>query len=260
MSAPESPQPVPPGPFPHLGDYINRGIQIHLSRWSDWVVPMLVAAGVGLAATLCCYLPLFFVAGPLSCGLWACAFRVLRGQPMDAGALWLGWPRTFAAMLSWIYLQLVLLAPMALAYLVFFVVFLTIPALAPDGFRGGGPPDGLMVGLFLGSFALLGAIVLFGMVWMLWIGTRTVFVLPLIADRQMRFTAAWEASWEETRKGFWELLLLHILAAVLSNLGAYVCYVGLIFTFPVYYTMVGLAYEQRFGGAPPSAPAERDSP
>ena len=47
---------------------------------------------------------------------------------------------------------------------------------------------------FLGCFALLSVGLLAVMVWTFWISTKTMFVMPLIADRDVSFSTAWAMS------------------------------------------------------------------
>jgi membrane-anchored glycerophosphoryl diester phosphodiesterase (GDPDase) len=113
----------------------------------------------------------------------------------------------------------------------------------------GGPPDAevamvLVVMIVTWVLMLLGGVA--GMVWMWWLTTRTMFVLPLVADRELDFSTAWRMSWQETRYGFWELLLLNFLAGIIGMLGFYVCYVGALVSIPLGVMMVDAAYEGRF--------------
>jgi hypothetical protein len=44
-----------------------------------------------------------------------------------------------------------------------------------------------------------------------------------------------------------ELLLLNFLAGLIASLGIYACYIGVIFTLPLYFLIVAAVYEDRFG-------------
>ena len=43
------------------------------------------------------------------------------------------------------------------------------------------------------------------------------------------------------------MLLLQFLAGLIGGLGVYFCYVGLLFTMPISFTIVAAAYEDRLG-------------
>ncbi|MSR57663.1 MAG: hypothetical protein EXS05_08320 [Planctomycetaceae bacterium] len=100
---------------------------------------------------------------------------------------------------------------------------------------------------FLGMFFLLYGLMLLGILamalWAIWFGTKTMYVMPLIADRGCSFLEAFTESWRLTKTRFWELLLVYFLALIISGIGAYFCYVGLLATLPLYYTIIGAAYE-----------------
>jgi membrane-anchored glycerophosphoryl diester phosphodiesterase (GDPDase) len=131
-----------------------------------------------------------------------------------------------------------------------FAVF--VPILSGLEGAGGAAPPAVVLSAVFGMFAFWVAMIVLNFVsyaWMLFIGTRTLFILPLIADRRLDFSTAWRLSWEETRHGFWELLLLSIIASIISVLGMYVCYVGIIVSFPLGIMIIDAAYEDRFAGA-----------
>ena len=56
---------------------------------------------------------------------------------------------------------------------------------------------------------LLGMLAMF--VWMVWFGTKTMYVMPLIADRGCSFLEAFTESWRLTKTRFWELFVLYFL-------------------------------------------------
>jgi membrane-anchored glycerophosphoryl diester phosphodiesterase (GDPDase) len=88
---------------------------------------------------------------------------------------------------------------------------------------------------------------------MIWFATRTMFILPLIADQRFGFIQALRESWRETRVRFWELLIINLIAGLIGMLGMYVMYIGLIFSMPICLTIVSSAYEERFGAGKPIA-------
>ena len=240
------------GPFPNLGDYLSQGFRVFGRRWQDWLVPMLLAGAVTLAALLCCCLPIFLVAGPLTCGLYACGLCTLRGQRFNANTLWLNWTVAGRSILAHLVIALLTVLPMILLYVFSIGGLMLLTAMlavqAPQG-----PPAqpsaeeaAFVFAGFLGWMALFTLGVIAVMVWTFWIGTKTIFIMPLITDRDVGFSTAWGMSWRETRNHFWELLLLHFVGGLVASLGACVFYIGLIFTLPIYFTMIAAAYEHRF--------------
>ena len=102
--------------------------------------------------------------------------------------------------------------------LLFYIPMILFSVLASHG--GGphhaGPAEPWRVALLLGSFALMMVGWFLAMAWIFFLQTRTMFILPLIADRGLGFFDAWRTSWQETRRGFWELLLLQFLAGLIG--------------------------------------------
>jgi len=114
----------------------------------------------------------------------------------------------------------------------------------------------LMLTFYGGLF--FGIILLF--LWQLWFSTRMMFVFPLIADRGTRFIPAIRESWVQTRCRFWELLAVNLVASIVTMLGAYVMYVGLIVTIPLGLTILVSVYEERYGGKTDGGPPSSNSP
>ena len=84
-------------------------------------------------------------------------------------------------------------------------------------------------------------------VWTIWFGTRTMFVLPAIADRGYSLSTALDLSWEATRLHFWEFFFLNMIAILLGMIGMYLCYVGIVLTAPLYFLIIAAAYDARVG-------------
>ena len=73
-----------------------------------------------------------------------------------------------------------------------------------------------------------------------------MFALLLIVDKQMEF---WPASMESINKvktNFWPLLGLSLIAGVLGSVGAIVIGIGVIFTLPIYFCIITVAYRKVF--------------
>ncbi len=223
-----------------------------MRQWTQWLPPVLIAAVIFVVSYCLCLFPVLLTIGPLSCGLYACAFRGLRGEPIDTGALGRGWERLGTSMLAGLVLMLLQMAPMLLMYAAMFLFLAMMGAFAggPGGgprVPGGGGNDGAAVLIMLPFMALMMLMMFAIYAWMLWIGTRTMFVLPLVADRGCSFSTAFRTSWNATRERFWELLLLYFLAAMIAMLGSYACYVGALFTTPLYFLTIAAAYDGRLG-------------
>ena len=259
-----------------FGEHINDGFQSYFRQWQNWVAPTLVSVLILVASTSCCYLPLLFVTGPVVGGMSLCAIHCVRGQPMALDLIWQTWNQR--SMLAGCCLTLLQAAPFIIFYILFFVAYLAIVAagiqprfaqvhhgeeMTVESVEGEDESDTVIskkqrqdhvrsakdlqftAGL-LCIYAILFPVMVVAMIWWLWISTKTIFVLPLIADRGADCAEAFRISWRESKIRFWELLLLHFLAGIIASLGIYACYVGLLFSMPIYYTIVCSAYNDRF--------------
>jgi hypothetical protein len=248
FQSPTVPRPEAGGASPfrpsRFGDYMNRAFNAYTAHWSEWLLPIVVAGMIALVSYLACFLPFLLVQGPLVCGLFACAFRSLRGGPVEVATLGRGWEICGRAILVALALVVLQLIPVAV---IIGVIFAAIALLAGVAGPNPKPDDATMAAFIVGGFACYFALIAGMMIWQLWFGTRTMFIWPLVADRGYDFFAAWRESWASTKVRFWELLLLNFLASLIATLGVYACYVGVIFTLPFYFLIVAAVYEDRFG-------------
>lgn len=249
-------------PFPRFGDILGRAFNSYFQKWSSWPVPLLVCGLIALASFVCCFFPILLAQGPLICALYWCAFCNLRGWPVDTVALGRSWELFWPAMTSNIVLLLVeaipglLLQIAALAVLAFSGVLANRP--------GGQPNPADVFAFFFSTMIVFTPLSLVLVMATFWFRTRTMFVMPLVADRGYGFSTAFQASWQATRHRFWERLLLIVLASIIGMLGAYLCYVGLLFTLPLQFLIIAAAYEDEFGieglPAPPQFPGAGGTP
>jgi len=193
-----------------------------------------------IVAVVCGAVPVFLAKGPLACGLYACALKNYRDPPVNAATMRRGLETLPASVTAGIVLMLFQrIPPLAVAAGVYGVTeWLTGLLRDPNAGR-----TSALVSA--GWMALSLFILMAGFAWGFWISTRTMFVVPLIADRGLRFTTALRQSWITTRRRFWELFLVRFLAYVVANLGAYVAILGILATLPVYFLVVMAAYEDR---------------
>jgi len=81
-----------------------------------------------------------------------------------------------------------------------------------------------------------------------------MFGIFLIADRGMEFWPASMKSMEIVKSNFWPFLGFFIVSALISGLGAIACGIGVIFTAPIGYCAVAVAYREIMSGQ--ATPAE----
>ncbi|MFP4444751.1 MAG: hypothetical protein ACLFPD_00710 [Desulfosudaceae bacterium] len=77
-----------------------------------------------------------------------------------------------------------------------------------------------------------------------------LFGLYLIAEQNLDFWTASTRSMEVVKTSFWPILALTIVAGLIGSLGAIACGIGAIFTAPITFCIITVAYRDIFGGGP----------
>ncbi|NQU24462.1 MAG: glycerophosphoryl diester phosphodiesterase membrane domain-containing protein [Candidatus Nealsonbacteria bacterium] len=268
MSEPQSPSRESAN---RIGRHISLGFQNYIDHWQEWILPMLLASAIAILSMLCCWLPYFLVLGPITCGLYCCAISALKNRPFGTAELNRGWKSAGSSIAASLFISFLQVIPVVILLGGFFVFLFACGAMMPSGpidnprtavetaddvdRPGDGPeqfeeppPEAIfavlctMMAFYAGLF--LAMIVCWA--WALWLTTRTMFVFPLIADGRCGFTAALRQSWTQTRQGFWELLVINLVAGFIAMMGMYAMYIGVIFTLPIYFTIIASVYEERF--------------
>ncbi len=99
----------------------------------------------------------------------------------------------------------------------------------------------------IGILAMLGAIlcifpafIVAGLVW---------FTIPLIVDRNLSIGEALTTSYEMTKGNWFMFTLFAFVVSLLAGMGQFACYVGLLVTYPLQFTITTIAYRDVFGVA-----------
>jgi uncharacterized membrane protein len=176
------------------------------------------------------------VSGPIAGGYFWFLLRLARGEQAGISDALSGFSRragqlvlcAFAQGMS----QIVCMAPLLLSM-----------AAAGIGslWRRGGPvsmPPGFLPGFF---GALLVAIV--GMTYFSTVWTHSYF---LIMDKDYRFTKALSLSMRLVHKRWWMTWAFLLVSGIIAGLGAILCCVGMLATFPIYLAMRAWLYEDNF--------------
>jgi len=80
----------------------------------------------------------------------------------------------------------------------------------------------------------------------LWLTGIFVFVPMLAADRKLGPIEVLELSYNTLRPYAWPLFALHFVANLIGSAGMALCGVGMLITFPIYVSIMGLAYNNFF--------------
>ncbi|HEX8200102.1 MAG TPA: glycerophosphoryl diester phosphodiesterase membrane domain-containing protein [Isosphaeraceae bacterium] len=171
-------------------------------------------------------------------GMFRAACRQARGRVVDAGDLF----RAGAAVL-----------PLIVASLVFglavvgVMVAVVLPVVLLQGQDVQGP--------------LTAVLILVGMLLALMVAGRLMFTFPLIVDGGLGGIEAIRRSWQALRGQTFMAALVTVLAGLVSGLGVILCFVGVLFTLPLYYLTIAVLYRDFFAkstpwvGAPDLPPA-----
>lgn len=245
MAQPPTPQ-TTPQPYFRCLEHFEHGIRAFFNRPADWVGPVLVFGGISLVAGACCCLPMILVQGPLSCGLFACALAAMRGLPFETQTMARGWELAERSIVA--ALAIHLLPTLIASVLIGLPLAVGTGLLTHLGTQGGQLAPLIPVAV-LALWLPVGLVGIAVVLAISWFHARTMFVLPLIADRGLPFTEAFGASWKASGERFWDLWALHIIGALVMLLCSQLCAaLGLLIGVPLYHCMVASAYEERFSG------------
>jgi ribosomal protein L40E len=228
-----------------FGDWIAEGWRMFVEQWKGWVVNILVVLLVLLAPTVP-YLIIFF-------GLMAAA-----ADSRTAELPLLIWPLTFV-----------------FALVVSFVAMVMAGGLytsALNQLRGGRVSPRDLLSAWDSFPQLLGAAILMAILTMIGamlciipayiVHGALFFTIPLILDRKLGVIEAMQTSFELTKKNILMFTLFAFVTGLIASIGTYACYIGLLATYPLQFTIGVVAYRDCFGvpGARAFLPAQQASP
>jgi len=87
-----------------------------------------------------------------------------------------------------------------------------------------------------------------GLLFSMSLSTFLAFGLFLIADRNMQFWPASMESFGTVKQNFFPFLGFVLVAGLIASVGLLFCCIGIIFTLPIYTTILAVAYRDVFGG------------
>jgi len=217
-------------PIVRWGDWISEGWRMFAEQWQAWVVHMLVY-----------FLILLIPMAPFYAAIIALNLTAARGQePQPPVALFLLVP------------VLILVLLLASAYLMGGSYYSAFKQLRGERIElrdlfSGGRYFPRMVGalLLIGVLGILGAMLCVIPAFI--VGGLFFFTLPLIVDRNLGVLEAMRASRELTQQNLFMFTLFAFVVSLLSSLGAYACYVGLLVSYPLLFTITVVAYRDCFG-------------
>jgi len=229
-----------------IGDWFSQGWEFFKARMgfalgACWIVFGL-SFFISLVGMIPCLGPVvqlsfnLVVQPPLVAGLWWVLLQRRRGAVADAGQVFDGFKLCFGqSVLANLIMGLLILA-----------------ACIPGGavlLAGGIIADSRqMVGIPL---VVLGvALVLIAACYL---GVSYMFAMPLVADRRMQFWTALETSRRVISRHWFGMFALTLLLSLINIAGFLACCVGFVFTLPLTFCILAVAYDGVFGAT--SAPS-----
>jgi uncharacterized membrane protein len=228
-----------------LGGCISRGYQLLKDNFNLLFVTALVFFGIeGLIAALGAIPfvgPIFslvnmVIAGPLVGGLFYVNLRAVRGESAEVGDIFAGFRKHFGQLFLGKLVPGLIAALCLIPVIIAAVVLVVVPAVAQHN----QPPD-------WHKLLLLIPILFVCLLPVIFLQTCWTFTLPLIIDKGMDFGAAMKASWKMVRKHWWQVFGLMLLIGLVNIAGLLACFVGLLFTMPIGFAAMMIAYETIFG-------------
>jgi hypothetical protein len=214
------------------GEWIGEGWQMFVSQWQSWVVLMLVFLIIIMIPIAPVYV--FVIAAQFA------AATNPDGPPEP--------PTMIFAFLPIFYCVIILgsVFLMCGAYKAAFKQMRGGRVAVSDLFSGG---DVFLkaAGGFVLTAILTGIGAIFCILPGLVVGGLLYFTIPLIVEKRLGVIEAMQTSFERT-KGQWLMFsLFAIVVGILAQIGSVACGVGLLATFPLYFTINAVAYRDVFG-------------
>jgi hypothetical protein len=206
-----------------------------------WLFLGLCAVGMIIGSAV----PLGILMGPMMCGLYLTFFRKRRGLPIEFGTLFKGFDYFGQSVVAALLHVIPIMVVVVVCYIFLYVgMFATMFAASQAGEEAA--PVAMLSFVFV--------ILLFYVVVLLFVIVISVgftFAYPLIVDRGIPGFDAVKLSFRAAYSNFWRLLGMSLLGGLLSIVGIMLCYVGILFVFPITLAAVAAAYEQVFGLSQP---------
>lgn len=233
------------GPLPKVrfGEWIGEGWNMFAEQWKVWVLNALVLSLVTIVPGVAIYI-LLFVVTPASTGSGGAGLGIVMLALIFLGAI------------------LILLLSTYIHAGMYHTAFKQLrgePISTSDLFAGG---DRWLP--LLGASFLIGVLVVIGTLLCVIPGFIVAgalyFALPLVVERRLSPGEAIQTSRDATRGDLFMFVLFALVVSLIAQAGSYLCYVGLLVTLPLHYTIAVIAYRDCFGAAGARSFASKPAP
>lgn len=217
-------------PKVRFGEWIGEGWNMFAEQWKVWVVNALVLSLVTVVPAVGIYI-LMFVVAAASAG---------------SGSAGLG-----VAMLALIFVGVIMLVLLS-TYLVggmYHTAFKQLRGEAistRDLFSAGDCfPTLLGAAILVGILVMIGALLCVIPAFI--VAGALYFTLPLVVERRLSVGEAIQTSRDATRGDLFMFVLFALVVSLIAQAGSYLCYVGMLVTWPLQFTIGAIAYRDCFG-------------
>jgi uncharacterized membrane protein len=233
----ESNYQYPAAPEVRFGDWIGEGWRMFTEQWKAWVTITI---------------PFFAAAIGPALGFVAYIYGVWMPQVMEAARRGRSAPPT-----DLLPAYLVLMGSLLLLMPVTVFLMGGMYRCAFKQLRGGRLEFKDIFSAGDCYFRLLGAVILIGLITTIGIMLCFVpgllalgalyFTIPLIIDRKMGVIEAMKASYELTKPKLFQFALFAFVVQIIASAGSYACYIGLLATYPLLFTIHAVSFRDCFG-------------
>jgi uncharacterized membrane protein len=236
-----------------LGGCIGRGWELVKNNlgllFVGTLLYLLIEGAAGGLASIPAIGPLFSIAnficsGPLMGGVFYLFIRVNRGEPAEVGEIFSGFRRAFGQLFLGVLVPSLLAGLCMIPAIVMFIIKL-LPLIGQIQQAQQSSPQA-MVAIIKPILFMPLLVALVCAIPATYLSVCWKFTLPLIVDRQMDFGAAMKASWKMVNRHWWQVFGLVILISLVNVAGLCACCVGLLFSIPVGFAALMIAYETIF--------------
>jgi uncharacterized membrane protein len=224
-------------PQVRFGEWISEGWKMFTEQWKAWVLNTLIYG-------LVCGLPMMVVIF----GFYGYLFVQVSQHPRS------NQPIPPEAILTF-YLIVFVVMFFTLFVAAFFTGGMHNAALKQlkggkvelrDLFSGGGTYFPILISSILGAILTMVGIMLCVVPGFI-VGGCLFFTAPLIIERKLGAIEAMKASYELTKNNILMFTLFAFVVQLIAQAGSYACYVGLLATIPLLFTITAVAYRDSFG-------------
>lgn len=203
-----------------FGDYLSKGIDLYKNNFGVLLLAFIFVC-------VMCFIP--FCALPAIGNYYKICQKLHKKQYASASEVF-----NFDDFGAYFIFQLIIIALFVVAYIPM------IGLLGGMGVAEESGSDGLASGvmlLFIGYILLLLVVIYYVMI-------RLFYYPMLISFLKIRdFGTVWKLSSAMVKGNFWQILAFSLVVGLLAQIGAFACYVGIIFTLPLTYTCQYFAFE-----------------